>query len=141
MKTNTLVLAAALLRRPDFEGCGLAPYRCPAGYWTIGIGSRFLASGTPVTATTKPITLAEAESLVMQRLQTLNTDLQNMLRVPVTDAQRAALLSWQYNVGTAAVTGPRCSASSMWDPLTLLPTSSGYGIMPRWTAAWSYSRD
>lgn len=32
----SLEIALALLRREDIEGLRLAPYLCPAGYWTIG---------------------------------------------------------------------------------------------------------
>jgi len=34
----------------EFEGCKLLSYKCPAGVWTIGIGSTRYADGTPVKA-------------------------------------------------------------------------------------------
>ncbi|WP_373687513.1 glycoside hydrolase family protein, partial [Acetobacter sp. P5B1] len=43
---DPIVLAAGLARR--FEGLCLRPYVCPAGYWTIGYGSRWLANGAAV---------------------------------------------------------------------------------------------
>jgi lysozyme len=33
----------------EFEGCKLKAYQCPAGVWTIGIGSTHYGDGTPVT--------------------------------------------------------------------------------------------
>jgi GH24 family phage-related lysozyme (muramidase) len=33
----------------EFEGCKLSAYQCPAGVWTIGIGSTHYGDGTPVT--------------------------------------------------------------------------------------------
>ena len=103
MNDTAIVLATALLRRPGFEGFCAAPYVCPAGYWTIGYGSRFLANGQPVTARTSPIARADADSLLLQTVTSLDVQLSRLVRVPLSDVQRAALLSWQYNVGTAAV--------------------------------------
>ncbi|MBF0892069.1 lysozyme [Gluconobacter sp. LMG 1744] len=103
MHDTAITLATALLLRPGFEGFCAAPYVCPAGYWTIGYGSRWLANGQPVTARTAPITLTDASSLLLQTVTTLDAALSRLVQVPLSDVQRAALLSWQYNVGTAAV--------------------------------------
>lgn len=100
--TNLFNIAMALLRRDDFEGLRLAPYLCPAGFWTIGYGSRFLAKGLTVTAMTEPITEAEALSLLRKTLVALKAKLNSFVTVPLTDHQEGALLSWQYNVGTGA---------------------------------------
>ncbi|MFT9364863.1 MAG: lysozyme [Gluconobacter sp.] len=103
MHETAIVLATALLRRPGFEGFCATPYVCPAGYWTIGYGSRWLANGQPVTARTASISEAAASSLLLQTVTSLDAALSRMVRVALSDIQRAALLSWQYNVGTAAV--------------------------------------
>ena len=100
--SDSLDLAAALLRRPDFEGLRLKPYLCPAGHWTIGIGNCCLADGNPVTADTPPITEAEAISLMRSTLSVVRGKLRSFVHVPVTPQQEAALLSWQYNVGSGA---------------------------------------
>lgn len=105
MHDTAIVLATALLRRPGFEGFCAAPYVCPAGYWTIGYGSRWLANGLPVTDRTAPIDQADAGSLLLQTVTALDAALSRLVRVALSDVQRAALLSWQYNVGTAAVAG------------------------------------
>ncbi|MBF0888054.1 lysozyme [Gluconobacter cadivus] len=103
MHDTAITLATALLRRPGFEGFCATPYVCPAGYWTIGYGSRWLANGQPVTARTAPIDRATADSLLLRTVTGLNVALSRLVRVTLSDVQRAALLSWQYNVGTAAV--------------------------------------
>ncbi|MBS1075561.1 lysozyme [Gluconobacter sp. Dm-73] len=103
MNETAIVLATALLRRPGFEGFCATPYVCPAGYWTIGYGSRWLANGQPVTARTPPIDRATADSLLLRTVTGLDAALSRLVQVSLSDVQRAALLSWQYNVGTAAV--------------------------------------
>ncbi|MEN3166734.1 lysozyme [Gluconobacter sp. OJB] len=105
MHDTAIVLATALLRRPGFEGFCATPYVCPAGYWTIGYGSRWLANGQPVTARTALIDRAAADSLLLRTVATLDAALSRLVRVALSDVQRAALLSWQYNIGTAAVAG------------------------------------
>lgn len=47
-----------------FEGMKNEPYTCPAGYWTIGIGSRYDLTGNAVTKNTKPINKHEAIKLL-----------------------------------------------------------------------------
>lgn len=103
MDKTAIVTAVALLKLPGFEGFRSKPYVCPAGYWTIGYGSRWLANGQPVTVRTAPINLADASSLLLQTVTLLDAALSRLVRVTLSDVQRAALLSWQYNVGTVAV--------------------------------------
>lgn len=103
MHETAVVLAATLLKRPGFEGFRSKPYVCPAGCWTIGYGSRWLASGQPVTARTAPISEADAASLLLHAVMACDVALSRLIQVPLSDVQRAALLSWQYNVGTSAV--------------------------------------
>ncbi|MEJ5141325.1 lysozyme [Gluconobacter albidus] len=103
MHDTAITLATALLRRPGFEGFCASPYVCPAGYWTIGYGSRWLANGQPVTARTASIDEAAASSLLLRSVTALDAALSRLVRVALSDVQRAALLSWQYNVGTPAV--------------------------------------
>lgn len=54
-------LIEALIR---FEGIKCEPYKCPAGYWTIGIGSRYDLTGQVVTKNTKPLNKNEATKLL-----------------------------------------------------------------------------
>ncbi|WP_438381450.1 lysozyme [Asaia sp. BMEF1] len=98
-------IAISLISRDDFEGLSLKPYLCPANYWTIGYGNRFLADGSPVTATTKPITKDQALTLLRQTVMTLQEKLRSFVTAPLTDYQEGALLSWQFNVGSTAAQG------------------------------------
>lgn len=82
--TSSLGIALAFLCRDDIEGLRLAPYLCPAEYWTIGIGNRALADGSPVTARTKPIIEAEAVALASQTLAGLRMSLCAAVQVPLT---------------------------------------------------------
>ncbi|CDG41294.1 MULTISPECIES: lysozyme [Asaia] len=101
--TSSLQIALTLIRRDDIEGLRLVPYLCPAGYWTIGIGNRALADGSPVTATTRPLTEAEAVALARNTLEALRLTLRDVVQVPLTPWQEGALLSWQFNIGSAAM--------------------------------------
>lgn len=57
------------LHRVD-KATGLVhPYVCPAGVWTIGYGSTRLLDGSPVRASTPPITEEEAEELMRHELE------------------------------------------------------------------------
>ncbi|GAB6854032.1 lysozyme [Asaia astilbis] len=96
-------IAVSLISRSDFEGLSLKPYLCPADYWTIGYGNRFLSDGSPVTAKTKPITKGEALSLLRQTVLAFQAELRSFVTVPLTDYQEAALLSLQFNIGTGAL--------------------------------------
>lgn len=86
-------IALALLRRNDIEGLCLAPYLCPAGYWTIGIVNRFLGNGSPVTAVTKPVTEPSALDLAGETLAGLRKTLLEAMRVSLAPWEEGALLS------------------------------------------------
>jgi lysozyme len=76
-----------------FEGFRAKPYLCPAGYWTIGYGTRS-------KETAAPITREQAEQLLRQVLQNLQRLLKHDL---LSDAEVAALSSLAYNVGLSTV--------------------------------------
>jgi len=76
-----------------FEGFRAKPYLCPAGYWTIGYGTRS-------KETAAPITREHAEQLLRQTLQNLQRSLKHDL---LSDAEVAALSSLAYNVGLSTV--------------------------------------
>jgi lysozyme len=85
-----------------FEGIVLKPYVCPAGIWTIGIGSTFYENGKPVTKDDAPITLDRAKQLLTWKL--VNVFLPGVLRqCPVlsssTPGARAAILDFSMNLG------------------------------------------
>ncbi|MCG4253163.1 lysozyme [Acetobacter tropicalis] len=100
---DPILLAAALARR--FEGLCLRPYVCAAGYWTIGYGSRWLANGAAMCAHAAPITAAEAESLLLAALRTLQPEIRKIVHVSLTARQEAALLDFAFNLGLSALAG------------------------------------
>ncbi len=84
-----------------FEGFRSAPYRDPAGYWTIGYGERFLPSG-PVTADTPAITQAQGAEMLRARLADLVTEIGDMVKPAMNTAQTGAIVDFCYNMGLEA---------------------------------------
>lgn len=100
---NAIDIADAMLRH--LERCRLAPYQDSAGLWTIGIGSRYLLDGSPVTAHTPPVSQAEADALLNHALLGTVMRVDAAVRVPLDPAQHAALFSLAYNIGCHAFEG------------------------------------
>lgn len=91
-KINT----AGLQLIKEFEGLRLQSYLCPAGKWTIGYGH---------TKTARPgqtITREQADQLLQADLAEYEACVQNLVKVPLTDNQFAALVSLAFNIGCAA---------------------------------------
>jgi len=65
---HALQVATGLCKH--FEGLYLKPYRCPAGFWTIGVGTVNKPDGTRVTEDHPPITKETAEAWLQHQLQT-----------------------------------------------------------------------
>ena len=80
-----------------FEGLRLAVYKDQAGLDTIGYG-HLVKPGESFTV----ITIAQAEALLDADLQPARDAVGKYVSVPLTDNQRAALISLVYNIGTAA---------------------------------------
>ena len=82
-----------------YEGIKLKPYLCSAGVPTIGIGSTVYADGTKVKLNDKSITETEALELFEVTLKQYENAVNSFVRVPLTENQRIALVSFTYNVG------------------------------------------
>lgn len=83
-----------MIRR--WEGLKLRAYRDTGGVWTIGYGH---------THTVRPgmaIDRAEAERLLSVDVAWAEEAVDRMVRVPLNSNQRAALISWVYNIGETA---------------------------------------
>ncbi|GAA4326312.1 lysozyme [Flaviaesturariibacter amylovorans] len=85
-----------------FEGIRLNAYQDQVGIWTIGIGTIRYPDGTPVMKGDK-ITLAQAYQYAEVEARHMLAALTKMLKVPQTEEQLIALLSLQYNIGTAGL--------------------------------------
>lgn len=91
-----------LLQR--FEGVSLAPYLCPAGVPTIGIGTTRYPGGRRVTLSDPPITIDQARAFAAADLAEAAGDVDDMLAVrPLLPRQRAALALFVHNLGPGAL--------------------------------------
>lgn len=94
----------------EAEGCSLTPYLCPAGVVTIGYGhvlrnhrnksfagERGLAKARALFPA--GITQQEAETVLHADIKRVETVIANAVHVPLTDNQRAALVSFVFHVG------------------------------------------
>lgn len=83
------------------EGCKLRAYRCPAGVLTIGVGHTS-AAGTPQVEENMVITEREAEAILASDLRKFEADILRLVEAPLTQSQFDALVSFVFNIGTAA---------------------------------------
>lgn len=78
-----------------FEGCKLKAYLCPAGVLTIGWGfTRGVRRGDVITQ-------AEADRRLVEEYDAFEREVRGLVRVPLTDNQWGALVSFTFNVGVA----------------------------------------
>jgi lysozyme len=89
MRTNAL--GVALIKR--FEGLSVKAYKCPAGVWTIGHGhTGDVKAGDVITA-------HQAEAILDVDLDTNERIVSQSVKVPLTENQFSALVSFVFNVG------------------------------------------
>lgn len=79
-----------------YEGCCLDAYLCPAKVPTIGYGH------TEGVKLGMRITQEQADSLLTGDLVSREAAVRRLVRVPVTQGQFDALVSFVYNIGTGA---------------------------------------
>lgn len=82
----------------QWEGCRLTAYKDVAGVWTIGYGS----TGAHVRAG-MTISQAEADALLVADLARFERAVEKLVKVPLSDGQFAALVSFAFNVGEGAL--------------------------------------
>lgn len=98
--------AVEMIKR--YEGFSARPYLCPANVWTVGWGTTRDGAGNPVTSRTAPVTVEQADALLKRDLLTFEASVCRLVRVPLTDNQYGALVSFTYNLGAG-----RLQASSL----------------------------
>ena len=83
----------------ETEGFRDHAYLCPAGVWTCGFGETGLGihEGTEMT-------LMEADKRLRIKAQTIEDQINKLVRIPLTENQLAALVSLVYNIGIGAFT-------------------------------------
>jgi len=84
-----------------WEGCRLTAYKDPKGIWTIGYGHTS-AAGKPYVHKDMKITQQQAEEMLLRDLGQYERAVETGVKVPLTDNQFAALVSFCYNVGAGA---------------------------------------
>ena len=83
-----------------FEGLRLKVYTCPAGVPTIGFGHT-----AGVTMDTRPITEEQAEAYLKEDLKKFERGVLSAVKVPLTQGQFDALVSFSFNLGISALQG------------------------------------
>jgi lysozyme len=84
-----------------FEGFYANAYKCPAGIWTIGIGTIRYPNGKPVMDG-DVCTRAQAEEYLMHELEEKARGVERFVTVELNQDQFDALVSFAYNVGLGA---------------------------------------
>ncbi|MDF7667444.1 lysozyme [Orbaceae bacterium ESL0727] len=80
----------------SFESLQLSAYHCPAGILTIGYGH------TGNVKLGQTISEREADCLLMQDLYQAENSINKLVKVPLSQNQYDALVSFVFNVGTMA---------------------------------------
>lgn len=80
-----------------FEGCRLEAYKCPAGIWTIGYGhTKGVKDGMIITQ-------EQAEEFLREDLRIFEQTVESCVKVPLSQNQFDALVSFCYNCGSGAL--------------------------------------
>lgn len=85
----------------EFEGVRLKSYKCPAGVYTIGVGHTS-AAGPPAVKAGMEITNAQAMKILANDLGQFEDAINDSVKVPLTQSQFDALVSFVFNVGVGA---------------------------------------
>lgn len=83
----------------ELESFSSVPYLCPSKIPTIGWGNTYYEDGTKVTLNDKPISQKRGDELFSFILSKFETQILNIVKVPVNQNQFDALVSFAYNVG------------------------------------------
>lgn len=81
----------------QFEGCRLSAYKCPANVWTIGYGHTY---GVKEGQT---ISQKQADKFLKDDLKSFEAAVTNYVKVPLSQNQFDALVSFSFNVGSEAL--------------------------------------
>lgn len=97
MKTS----AAGIDLIKQFEGFRARVYLCPAGMPTIGYGHVV----STMDRITPPVTEAQADEILIADLARREDSVSRLVKVPLSQGQFDALVSFTYNLGEAAFSG------------------------------------
>src|SRR5581483_2866458 len=87
----------------SFEGLYLKPYLDAVGVPTIGYGTTYYEGGTRVTMSDPAINQDRAMQLLANDLNEHGSYVENYVKVPISDNQFGALVSFCYNLGPGSL--------------------------------------
>ena len=125
-----MIPEAALDLICEFEGFSATPYPCPAGVPTIGYGTTRYPDGTRVTMDDPPISEARARDYVQHDCGHVAGVVDRLIVVDLEERERAALISFAYNIGTGAL-----AASTLRQRLNRGDRAGAAAEFPRWRFA------
>ncbi|MDA1100828.1 MAG: lysozyme [Proteobacteria bacterium] len=96
MRTNEAGLAII----KHFEGFSSVPYLDPIGIPTIGYGSIWGLDRARLTMTHPDISEGDGEILLARMLHHTEKAVRRLIRVPLSEGQFSALVSFTYNLGS-----------------------------------------
>lgn len=85
----------------QWEGFKEVAYKDGGGVWTIGYGHTS-AAGAPTVKPGMKITQAEAERILRNDIDSVESSVERLVKVPLNDNQFATLVSFVYNIGATA---------------------------------------
>ena len=95
---NTSEKGLALIKY--FEGVRAKPYRCPAGYWTIGVGHLITRGKLPNTWLDRELEPDEINALLKKDLIKFENGVLRLLHPKQpTQSEFDALVSFSFNLG------------------------------------------
>ena len=128
--SEAVTIAAKMCRH--FEGLVLHPYRCSAGYPTIGYGTVYKPDGTTVTMDDPPITKETAEAWLLHELR--HNYIAGVLKASphliAYPKVLGALGDFAYNVGV-----PRYRASTLRRRVAEKDWEAAKAELMKWTRA------
>lgn len=112
----------------EFEGLRLTAYADPLGIATIGYGNT--NSVTKEDIGVKTITKEEAEKLLNKDVKWAEISVFKSVKVPITDNQFSALVSWTFNLGSGNLNKSTMLKKINENHLKVVPTE-----MRKWNRA------
>jgi lysozyme len=112
------------------EGFFPTPYRCPAGYATIGYGTTVYPDGERVTMDSQEVTKNEAKVLLRRHLDRVETDIRRLIWVKLNENEFSALCSFTYNLGSG-----RLQSSTLRAKLNREERLGAANEFPKWRRA------
>jgi len=123
MGGGAIAIAAAVI--PSLEGVEHKPYQDVVGVWTVCYGH----TGADIIKS-KTYTEAECQALLNKDLRTVANQIDPLIKRPIPDTTRAALISFSYNVGAGAF-----RQSTLLKKINAGDTVGACNELRRWTYA------